>query len=370
MPLPCLYRGHNFVLRGMMTAALRFRNFSALASVFLLLASLSGAAAAQTDPLVLEREGRVISLEPYAANILRVTISTDAAAAKSAPGFGFVASPAFAGWTHERDAQGGDIFRSAKMTMRVSPQTLPEDRQSKPMPLDALNLALRQPYFGGGHSSRSDAMEVTTAAGKQLLRMRSWTMAPETAEVAKQDAGAKGFRVAAVFDSRADEHYYGLGQQQKGWMDLRDHQIRCWHDYDAIGGEDVCVPFLISTNGYGLIWDNPSKTTIDLGFNGQSVWSSEVGNRVSYFVIAGDTTDDLYQAYRLLTGVTHMLPKAAIWIYPKQGDLSNTGADPRRRQGVSCAQASARCGGRRLPEPDPPGRDGPGGEHAGPTRPG
>ncbi len=79
--------------------------------------------------------------------------------------------------------------------------------------------------------------------------------------------GAKGYRVAPIFDSPADEHYYGLGQQQKGWMDLRDHQIRCWHDYGAIGGEDVCVPFMVSSRGYGLVWDNPSKTTIDLGFN-------------------------------------------------------------------------------------------------------
>jgi alpha-D-xyloside xylohydrolase len=127
-----------------------------------------------------------------------------------------------------------------------------------------------------------------------------------------------------VFDSHADEHYYGLGQQQKGWMDLRDHEIRCWHDYGAIGGEDVCVPFIVSTQGYGLVWDNPSKTTVDLGFNGQNVWSSEVGDRISYFVIAGDTSDEIYEGYRLLTGVTHMLPRAVYGyiqskaIYPTQ----------------------------------------------------
>ena len=46
-------------------------------------------------------------------------------------------------------------------------------------------------------------------------------------------------------------------------MDLRDHEVRCWHDYAAIGGEDVCVPFMVSSRGYGLVWDNPSKTTVD-----------------------------------------------------------------------------------------------------------
>jgi alpha-D-xyloside xylohydrolase len=132
--------------------------------------------------------------------------------------------------------------------------------------------------------------------------MRGWTMAPERPEVARLDAGTKGYRVAAVFDSFADEHYYGLGQQQKGWMDLRDHEIHCWHDYGAIGGEDVCMPFMVSTRGYGLVWDNPSKTTVNLGFNGQNAWSSEVGDRVSYFVIAGETSDEIYEGYRLLTG--------------------------------------------------------------------
>jgi len=50
----------------------------------LVVIGLSAAAVAQSAPLVIERDGRVISLEPYAANILRVTISSDKAAATSA----------------------------------------------------------------------------------------------------------------------------------------------------------------------------------------------------------------------------------------------------------------------------------------------
>ena len=84
---------------------------------------------------------------------------------------------------------------------------------------------------------------------------------------------------------------------------------------------------MVSSRDYGLIWDNPSKTTIDLGFNLQNVWSSEVGDRVSFFVIAGDNTDEIYEGYRQLTGITHMLPKAAYGyiqskaIYPTQDQL-------------------------------------------------
>jgi alpha-D-xyloside xylohydrolase len=300
---------------------------------------LGGAAMAQGDSLVLQRDGRVISLVPYAPTIVRVTISTGAPAGASDPGYGVVGKPSAEGWTHERDAKG-DVFRSARMVVRVSPENLPDDELPKPMPLDALNSQLRDVYFGGGggHRPHNDSLLVTTAEGKTLLHMRGWTMAPERPEVAHLDAGAKGNRVAAVFDSHADEHYYGLGQQQKGWMDLRDHEIRCWHDYGAIGGEDVCVPFIVSTQGYGLVWDNPSKTTVELGFNGQNVWSSEVGDRVSYFVIAGKTSDEIYEGYRLLTGVTHMLPRAVYGyiqskaIYPTQQQTLDVAKEYREKK--------------------------------------
>ena len=290
---------------------------------------LGMAAVAQSGPLVLERDGRVISLEPYAPNILRVTLSVDRAAAAATPGFGFAATPSAAGWTHERDPEGGDVFRSERLVVRVAPGGLPKDKLPRPMPLDDLNTQLREVYFGGGgdRGPYSDALQVTTLAGKMLVHMRTWMMTPEGAEGAQADSGAKSYRVTATFDSPSDEHYYGLGQQQKGWMDLRNHQIRCWHDYGAIGGEDVCVPFMVSTRGYGLIWDNPSKTTVDLGFNNRNVWSSEVGDRVSYFVIAGATSDEIYQGYRLLTGVTHLLPRATYGyiqskaIYPTQEQI-------------------------------------------------
>jgi alpha-D-xyloside xylohydrolase len=50
---------------------------------------------------------------------------------------------------------------------------------------------------------------------KPLLRMSGWEMAPHTVN------GEKTFRVGASFDSPADEHYYGLGQNQEGILDYR-----------------------------------------------------------------------------------------------------------------------------------------------------
>ena len=117
-------------------------------------------------------------------------------------------------------------------------------------------------------------------------------------------------------------------------------------------------PFMVSSRDYGLIWDNPSKTTIDLGFNLQNVWSSEVGDRVSFFVIAGDNTDEVYEGYRQLTGVAHMLPKATYGyiqskaIYPTQDQLHGS------CERISRPPPAARCARGGLPEHDEAGRVG------------
>src|SRR5258708_22711687 len=128
---------------------------------------------------------------------------------------------------------------------------------------------------------------------------------------AGRGSGPPFFQVGASFHSQADEHYYGLGQNQEGYLDRRGHSVQCAHDYNALAGQSVCVPFVVTNYGYGLMWDNPSKTTVAFGFNDQTRWTSEVGQRVSFFVIAGKTYDEIYSGYRLLTGDTPMLPKSA-----------------------------------------------------------
>jgi alpha-D-xyloside xylohydrolase len=170
---------------------------------------------------------------------------------------------------------------------------------------------------------------VTGADGKPLVNLNGWSMSvpnhkdgnasvlselqPSIAydHFDSRPADAAYFQVGASFHSPDDEHYYGLGENQEGFLDHRGHPIHCWNDYTAPAAPSFCVPFLVTNKGYAILWDNPSKTTIEPGFNEQTRWISEVGDRVSFFVIAGNTTDELYSGYRLLTGDTPMLPKSA-----------------------------------------------------------
>jgi alpha-D-xyloside xylohydrolase len=294
-----------------------------------LIAATGVAAQQEQSRFVLDREGRTIVVEPYGPNIVRITMSTQRPAALGAPGYGIEGTPSKDGWTEEQDSEGYDVFRSGRLVLRIAPQNLPPPHTFS---LDSVNQSLRDRYFGNshqGHGPHNDEISVTTSSGKPLLNMRRWSMIPNrTAALPQNEDGSQkddsGSRISATFDSPQGEHYYGLGQQQQGFLDLRDHRVNCWHDYGAIGGENVCVPFMVSNRGYGLVWDNPSKTTIDLGFNQQNVWSSEVGDRVSFFVIGGEKIDEIYEGYRQLAGVTHLLPKAAYGyiqskaIYPTQ----------------------------------------------------
>ena len=296
----------------------------------------------EANRFVLERDRRTIVVEPYGPNIVRITLSREKPEALAGPGYGIVGTSSMTGWSHTKDSEGYEVIKSGEMTVRVAPQGMPPPRH---FPFDRINQEQRDIYFPQGNrrgGPSNDAIAVSTASGKQLLTMRRWGMFPNHPDAdpkaVQKDKEGPGYRVSATFDSPTDEHYYGLGQQQKGYLDLRDHQVDCWHNYGALGGENVCIPFMVSSYGYGLVWDNPSKTTIDLGFNQQNVWTSEVGDRVSFFVIAGEKVDQIYKGYRLLTGVTHLLPKAAYGyiqskaIYPTQEQLLDVAKGYRDRK--------------------------------------
>ncbi|MEO9133028.1 MAG: TIM-barrel domain-containing protein, partial [Sphingomonas sp.] len=149
------------------------------------------------------------------------------------------------------------------------------------------------------------SISIGSADGREITRMNGWEMSPQTVN------SEKTFRVGATFSDTPDTHYYGLGQNQEGILDLRGRTIDCRHYYDAPAGETVCVPFLVTNKGYGIVWDNPAATTVSPGLYDATHFQSQVGERVSFFVITGKTTDELYAGYAKLTGQTPLPPKAA-----------------------------------------------------------
>ncbi len=272
------------------------------------LALVCAGLSAPAQQLNVSRNGATVVIEPYAPNIVRVSISTDRSRALAPAGYGIVAKPDAVGWTAAAGGSG-DVLRSSRMVVTVAPQETPHH----PTGTEA-DIAK---FFNG--STPGVSLSIKTPEGATLLVMRGWEMSVPNHK--DGDAGILNdrrpgddpfYRVGASFAAPKDEHYYGLGQNQEGYLDRRGHTVRCAHDYNAPGGQSVCVPFIVTNKGYGLVWDNPSVTTASFSVLGdETQWTSEVGQRVSYFVIAGKTYDEIYEGYRLLSGDVPMLPKSA-----------------------------------------------------------
>ena len=270
--------------------------------------SLAGPEPEPSD-LELDRKGETIVLEPYAPNIIRVTLSLKKEPALAAPGYGLIASPDAAGWSASQ-TEKSDEYKSSRMVVTV-------DREGPPGPPPLRTMVDIGKYFSG--STPGAHITLRTPEGKKLLEMTG-LVAGGSESQGRHSSSWRATADPAIrsFTWWARHLLRPMTSTTTGWGRTRkDFSITAGMRWSAgkttpsPAGPTTCVPFLVTNKGYGLVWDNPSKTTIEPGFNEQTRWTSEVGDRVSFFVIAGKTADEIYEGYRLLTGPTPMLPKAA-----------------------------------------------------------
>ena len=66
---------------------------------------------------------------------------------------------------------------------------------------------------------------------------------------------AKAWHVQQTFLSPGDEALYGLGQHQEGIFNLRGVPVRL-----SQANTNISIPFVLSSNGYGILWNNASLT--------------------------------------------------------------------------------------------------------------
>ena len=67
------------------------------------------------------------------------------------------------------------------------------------------------------------------------------------------------FNVTETFFSPADEHLYGLGQFQDGYLDVRQLPRRLTQV-----NTQISIPFVLSSKGYGLLWNNYGLTNFNI----------------------------------------------------------------------------------------------------------
>jgi len=120
--------------------------------------------------------------------------------------------------------------------------------------------------------------------------------------------GEKTFR-AEMFSNLwgSSEAFYGLGGHQAGVWNYRGEAVDLSHD-----NTNVSIPFFLSSNGYGIFWNNTSRSRFNNRFLNALYLSSEVADAIDYYFMYGPELDTIISGYRALTGEVPMFGK---WAY-------------------------------------------------------
>ena len=109
--------------------------------------------------------------------------------------------------------------------------------------------------------------------------------------------GEKVYHVTERFFGDPLEGIYGLGQHQAGVFDYRGAVVEL-----AQANTDVAIPFLVSTKGYGLLWNTASRSWFDNRFISEIKLTAEAADAIDYYFVYGPEMDQIIHRYRDLTG--------------------------------------------------------------------
>jgi alpha-D-xyloside xylohydrolase len=141
-----------------------------------------------------------------------------------------------------------------------------------------------------------------------------------------------GAAVAATFKIPEGVSLYGLGQYTDSVMDRRGSTVEM-----VQGNTQVVVPFLLTSAGWGLLWDQPGPGKFQDDAEGTR-FSTFSGRALDYTICLGTNMDEAIAGYRHLTGRAALLPRWAFgyWQskerYKTAKELEETVAEFRARK--------------------------------------
>ena len=128
-----------------------------------------------------------------------------------------------------------------------------------------------------------------------------------------------------------DEKLYGMGQYQQPYLDLKGLDLELAHR-----NSQASVPFLLSSLGYGLLWNNPGVGRAVLGRNTMS-FEAYATRSLDYWITVGDTPAEIEEAYARVTGTVPMMPEYGLGFwqcklrYQTQEELLEVAREYKRR---------------------------------------
>ena len=121
----------------------------------------------------------------------------------------------------------------------------------------------------------------------------------------KANPGKFNNKATVRFEAYDDEKIFGMGQYQDSHLDKKGG---VWELSQK--NSQASVPFIISSRGYGFLWNNPAIGTASFATNGTS-WVAEETQKIDYWVTCGRPAE-IEENYTAVTGRTPMMPDFAM----------------------------------------------------------
>jgi len=151
--------------------------------------------------------------------------------------------------------------------------------------------------------ARNDsAITFRSADGAQLIQEATRKLTPVEVNGEKTNHAESFFNIYG-----SHEALYGLGQHQAGVWNYRGESVDITQD-----NSNISIPFLVSSKGYGIYWNNDSRSRFNNKFANYLYVSSEVADVIDYYFFYGPDLDKVVAGYRDLTGQTPMFGR---WAY-------------------------------------------------------
>ncbi|POP41316.1 family 31 glucosidase [Superficieibacter electus] len=140
------------------------------------------------------------------------------------------------------------------------------------------------------------------------------------------------YSLKARFEASEDEKIFGMGQYQQPNLNLKGCILEL-----AQRNSQASVPFMISSLGYGFLWNNPAVGRVTFA-NNITEWEASVSEQLDYWITAGDSPAEISRAYGRATGCPPMMPDYAMGFwqcklrYRTQQELLEVAREYKRRQ--------------------------------------
>jgi alpha-D-xyloside xylohydrolase len=139
------------------------------------------------------------------------------------------------------------------------------------------------------------------------------------------------YSLCVRFEANQDEKLYGMGQYQQPFLDLKGTTLEL-----AQRNSQASVPFVMSNNGYGFLWNNPGIGEVSFSKN-VTKWQLSSTTQMDYWVTAGDTPAEIEETYADVAGKVPMMPDFAMGFwqcklrYRTQDELLEVAREYKRR---------------------------------------